>query len=155
MTPRELKRTLARWGVAPGEAATMESADRAFMRISLAIDAGANTIDPATWDGIDKGIEREFNNLVRLEVKDAVRSSRLQMLAGFNQEPHVWIATMVNTCTSCEDRHGQVATLQEWTQLGLPGNPGLVCNGNCNCELVPVPDTNEQRVYAEIEALTY
>jgi len=43
--------------------------------------------------------------------------------------------------TSCEPRHGEVLTTEEWQGLGVPGSTNLLCcsfgRSQCRCELIP------------------
>lgn len=51
--------------------------------------------------------------------------------------PMTWVAALRNTCADCLPRHGQVATLGEWREQGLPGTGWSVCTKHCKCQLVP------------------
>lgn len=58
---------------------------------------------------------------------------------GASKQHAVWQAVGDDrTCESCDERHGEEASMRSWNARGLPGDANLVCDGNCRCELVPL-----------------
>ena len=49
-----------------------------------------------------------------------------------------WISAGKSVCPDCEERQGQIATLDEWTRLGLPATGWSRCNFRCYCMLDPL-----------------
>ena len=156
MTPLEVEQMLAQLGVTVDQQAMFDAADQMFARAGHAIRAGVEDLDPATWQMVDGQVERLYNDLLRKQLKSVVRDVRMDALstaaAAAGQEPtFIWIATLSGTCESCLDRHGEVKALVEWEADGLPGAPVLLCNGNCNCQLLPyAKEAVEEEVYLDL-----
>lgn len=132
-TPAELIRTLDRFGLAPDLNSLYTRANRAFERLDQIIDERGFP-DEATWEAIDKQIERETGQWLRQQVKSAMNTYKLSKL------PPKALLTWVgvgdeNMCPSCESRHGEQRTLAQWKALGLPGSPVLLCSKECRCGL--------------------
>ena len=52
-------------------------------------------------------------------------------------------------CPSCAAVAGQVHTMAEWDAAGVkPGSDGLLCQGNCQCQLVPTDEPSGGPVVA-------
>ena len=49
-----------------------------------------------------------------------------------------WITISVNPCPDCEIRAGTVLTLEDWQDVGLPGDGRTICRSSCMCKLMPV-----------------
>jgi len=50
----------------------------------------------------------------------------------------VWVSVShKNRCPDCTDRHGQVATWEQWEAMGLPGYGATVCGYYCMCQVLP------------------
>jgi len=58
----------------------------------------------------------------------------------------VWICTFKNSCESCIPRHNQVKSMREWEIMGIPKSDSLICNGNCNCSIIPRPDIEGEKI---------
>lgn len=149
MTPLQMERALRRAGVEIDASAMREAADGVFAKVALALEGGQESLDQATWRMLDRKVELATNDVLRRQVKGAVRDARLHELEarlgaktkrGRRDPKLIWIATMVGTCESCEDRHGEEKTLRTWRRWGLPGSHALLCNGNCNCQLLLAED---------------
>lgn len=50
------------------------------------------------------------------------------------------------TCEDCEGRAGEIRTLAEWTDLGLPASGFSRCGSRCRCVLTPVEAGAPDRV---------
>ena len=48
-----------------------------------------------------------------------------------------WITAGGNVCDDCLPRHGDIATWEEWSAIGMPRSGFGVCKHNCQCQLVP------------------
>ena len=73
------------------------------------------------------------------EVKDELESMGLNLDGA---EPHdgsekmMWVAVPGHEiCPDCLDRAGQIKTLNQWTELGLPGDGKTACGTDCYCIL--------------------
>lgn len=40
-------------------------------------------------------------------------------------------------CTDCEEREGEVRSLGEWQDVGIPASGFSVCGARCRCKIVP------------------
>jgi len=135
-TPEDLIRTLRRFGLEPDIKALEKRAHRAFERLDDLLDKG-QIPDAATWESIDKQVEREVAQYLRQQVKAAIRNYRLHR-AETAAEHFIWITVGdTNVCPSCEPRHGKSKTIPQWRALGLPGDAVLVCGRECRCSLQP------------------
>lgn len=65
----------------------------------------------------------------------------------------MWQAVGKNICPDCLERHGQLASWEEWEFAGLPQSGFSVCGLHCNCDLVPTDQwiKNPMRVPIETE----
>lgn len=146
----ELERVLKRFGVEVDNAALNAIADNVYSQIDIAIEQGVADLDPATWQALDAKLDRAFNDAIRRQLKSVMRQHREASLRSWPGE-FIWIATMTNTCDSCEARHGVVRTMRGWKRSGMPGSAVLVCRDNCNCELLPIAE--EQDIEVELDIL--
>lgn len=137
MSPEQLMRTLDRLHMKPDLKEIDAAAKRAFdARLGPSLKAGVFP-DEATWEQIDAGIERSVLQTVKAQVRNGIRSYRLERIRGIASR-FVWISVLDDgTCASCEKRHGRVRTMAQWEAEGMPGNPGLVCSQGCRCSLHP------------------
>ena len=46
-------------------------------------------------------------------------------------------------CADSEQLDGQIKTLSEWQTTVMPGSTKTACRGDCDCKLVPVPDSSK------------
>jgi len=49
-----------------------------------------------------------------------------------------WVTVSENPCPDCEDRHGEVGSLEYFEAIGTPRSGFSVCGTNCQCQLEPV-----------------
>lgn len=137
MTPEELVDMLRGFGVEPDLAAIQAQADRGFERLGKLIDRG-QVPDEATWEAIDKDLERRTEAALRNLTRGAIRDYRLEQLQTAGVEEFTWVAVMdKGTCVSCGGRHGMTETAAYWEKYGWPGDASLVCGENCRCEACP------------------
>jgi len=54
----------------------------------------------------------------------------------YEGQEYKWQAVGRNICPDCQDRHGQIATWEEWKLAGLPQSGFSVCGMHCKCTLV-------------------
>jgi hypothetical protein len=155
LTPLEVEQLLLRLGVTIDQQAMFDAADALYARAGAALRAGHTDLDPSTWAMLEGQVERAYNDLLRKQLKAVVRDIRMSALADASRKGgasrFIWIATLSGTCQSCLDRHGETLSMDEWEQQGLPGAPVLLCNGNCNCQLLPfAADDAEEEVYLNL-----
>ena len=55
-----------------------------------------------------------------------------------------WVTVSGNPCPQCDDRQGQVETLQFWEDAGFPKSGFSVCQDNCKCIILPEGFESEQ-----------
>lgn len=152
----ELVETLRRFGVEVDVERLLREATVRIERIAV-----ADRPDRATLIDSAGRVEAFMQRELAREAKDYVR--RLEMVAhglrgpGSREKVAVWQAVGDDrTCESCDDRHGEEATMDEWNGRGVPGSPNLVCDGNCRCELIPKEwlsgpeDTEERETMTEV-----
>ena len=48
-----------------------------------------------------------------------------------------WVTVGRNICPDCRIRHGEEGDISYFSTIGLPKSGFSVCEGNCNCQLVP------------------
>jgi len=48
----------------------------------------------------------------------------------------IWICAFKNSCDSCIPRHNVVKSYNEWQRIGMPKSDVLICDGNCNCNII-------------------
>lgn len=152
LTLADMMGILRRAGIEPDEAAIRAEADAVFARVGVALENGHEDLDEATWQALEARAGRAMDNAIRWQVKGAVRDLRMEAIRESVTAPLVWIATMTNTCDSCVERHGTIMSLPEWEAEGMPGDSVLICDGNCNCQLMPIGEEGGGDVYAEMAA---
>lgn len=59
-----------------------------------------------------------------------------------NQRSLMWVSVGEGACPSCKDRHGHVFRADYW-EGDAPRDGTTICEDNCRCVLVPVPDPPE------------
>ena len=85
-------------------------------------------------------LNNSITDLNRYGIREA---SRIGMMSVYNEvlggnAQYRWIvARGVKHCQDCEERQGQIATLDEWTRLGLPATGWSRCNFRSYCTLDP------------------
>jgi hypothetical protein len=140
-TPEQLVSTLERFGLEPDVKAISRAATRAYeARLERVIEAKA-VPDPSTWEVLDGELERAINTVLRNQTKTAIRQHRLARIADV-AEFYIYVAVGDGSCPSCEQRHGDRGTMDQWEEWGMPGSEVLICARACRCQLVPdlIPD---------------
>lgn len=60
------------------------------------------------------------------------------------EDSFVWVAIMDKaTCDVCEGNHGEIKTLAEWSEIGLPRSGACFGRESCRCLLVPELNISE------------
>lgn len=143
-TPEELSRTLARFGIRPDLQALERHALKAYEPIEKLVARGL-VPDDAAWANVEKDLNRRVKSSLVDMTRAAIRLYRLERVRREGGKL-TWIATLRNTCDSCEKRHGKTKTLAQWERAGMPGDPVLLCcsfEPRCQCTLVPAGDDSE------------
>lgn len=85
----------------------------------------------------------EFRNSIRATSNGVMNRLRdaAQWAEDLNVKRYRWIAVLVNTCSDCILRHGEVGTMKEWEERGLPRSGFSACKENCRCILVDADTT--------------
>jgi hypothetical protein len=61
---------------------------------------------------------------------------------------YMWQAVLIKTCSSCIALHGTTKPMSYWDRTGHPKRHDTICDGNCQCALIPVgaaPEKTEIR----------
>jgi hypothetical protein len=68
-------------------------------------------------------------------------------------EKWMWVATLENSCPDCVGLHGEVKTLAEWNDEGVPNIAPTICTlrSVCRCSLVLVESMSEEDKKSVIE----
>lgn len=145
----ELLRILAQLGATPDLEGLDAVADQIFERVASGLRAGV-PLDEAKWVAIDRQIELAAERAVRIQVKALVSNYRLTRMRDLDGD-FMWVAIEdANTCESCDERHGESKSMEEWQVEGLPRSPALICGAECRCELLLVPAEEGADPYIEI-----
>lgn len=90
------------------------------------------------------------------KIQQEVFNSDIEKEFGFDDITlYTWQAVFVRTCPSCIELHGTTKTRAEWERLGTPKVFPTVCNGHCQCILMPteaMPNKAEMRRPVQVEA---
>jgi len=83
-----------------------------------------------------------FRNKLKNTVRNAVELSSNVSANGQFKDAGVdqfqWISVGDgNVCPDCEERHGEIGTMEFFETIGLPASGFSVCTTNCRCQLVP------------------
>jgi hypothetical protein len=92
------------------------------------------------------------NSIVRGIVFGNNQFSRVGQLEvyGDSIELYEWITIEgKKICDDCAPRRGQVDTLDNWMERGMPGSGWSVCGGRCYCILVPVGNTANENIIVD------
>lgn len=138
-SPEQMVKTLKRFGIEPDLKAIDLRAQRAFVSLQEMI-ADGKMPDEASLAKLGEQYEREMAQSLRTMTKSAIRLYRDKQLDESGHELFMWVTSADDdVCPSCEDRHGDIATMDEWDARGKPGSSVLICKRECRCELVPAP----------------
>jgi len=82
-----------------------------------------------------------FRNKIKNTVKNTIElSSRISVNATFVQagvQEYRWVAVGGGkTCPDCEERNGEIGTMEFFETIGLPQSGFSVCTDNCRCILI-------------------
>lgn len=100
-------------------------------------------MDAAKQEDLEKRIDTSTSRVAAVTTKSAMGQTRAQIME--QEDPrdeldrvYQWLSALRRPCRSCEERHGQQHTMEEWQILGVPRSGGTLCGSNCECELMPV-----------------
>lgn len=136
--PSEILSTLQRFNISPDMKEVQQRATRAYARLGKIIESGIDP-DEAMWAALEDQNVREMTQTLRQMAKAAIRDYRNTALQETGSNQFVWVTSGKGSCPSCSTRHGRVRTWAMWERLGLPGSSGLICETECNCQLLPAP----------------
>jgi hypothetical protein len=89
--------------------------------------------------GIDNDYVRRSDERRAQRAQQRLTDEQTLIEQGAQRERLMWQARFVNTCPDCVQLSGQIKTFQEWQRTGgLPRQRNTICNGSCQCSLVPV-----------------
>lgn len=80
----------------------------------------------------------EFRNAIAATSNGVIARMRdsAQFAEDLDVQDYLWVAVLSNSCPDCVERHGQIKTMDEWEQEGLPRAGFTVCKEHCQCILV-------------------
>lgn len=135
MTDAQIERLLRRFGRRPGrEVMLSEAVERELRQLTRARRPDRALVDHATKRAMS-AVRREL----MLDAKAAVREVSLEAIGATATTRVRWVSVLDDdVCNSCNWRHGERKTMDEWDEVGLPGSDELVCDGQCRCELEEV-----------------
>ena len=82
----------------------------------------------------------QIKSIPKNAVKSAINSiaseaaNQVQINAGIKE--FRWVTISARPCPDCEDRAGEVGTIDYWRTVGRPRSGFSVCGVNCKCRLV-------------------
>ena len=142
-SPRDMVRTLTRFGLQPDMVALRQAANRAFEHLDSAISEGVIP-DAKAWEAIDKAIKTNVSQYLRQQTKAAIGNYKVSKFSPADKL--TWISKGdAGVCTSCESRHGKTKTLAQWRALGMPRSAALRCKKECRCDLHSNGATNKTK----------
>ena len=91
----------------------------------------------------------EFRNAIKATYAGSVSRFRdtAQLAETGMDIKYRWVAVLINTCPDCLDRHGNIATWDQWEAEGLPRTGSTVCKEHCKCVLIPEGATEMAPIY--------
>ena len=88
-------------------------------------------------------LKNQFKSTVRSGVTYSANTSAMNEFKQAGVKEFRWKTRGKNICGDCEMRDGEIGTLEEIANIGLPQSGFSVCGSNCNCQLVAVTYTGE------------
>lgn len=82
-------------------------------------------------------LRSQFRSTVRNGVTYAANTSAMGEFRQAGVETYRWETVGKNICEDCQERHGEIGTLEEIANIGLPQSGFSVCQSNCKCQLIP------------------
>ena len=91
----------------------------------------------------------EFRNAIKATYAGSVSRFRdtAQLAETGMDIKYRWVAVLINTCPDCLERHGNIATWDQWEAQGLPRTGSTVCKEHCKCVLIPEAATELAPIY--------
>lgn len=115
-------------------------------RLEIDFNEGGQ-ITGALFKGIEDAVVRSTGQAFSAAEMLAMAEEELpDLLNDPNQMPFTWVCALVATCSDCLPRHGQNATLEEWTAQGLPRSGFSMCDANCKCKLLPTQSGDRKQL---------
>ena len=98
--------------------------------------AATTTVLEAEINSIRNGLVRLLKDSV-IETAQTARETRQKIENGPDQA-YGWQVNSGNPCPDCQDRNGQVHSMEYWDAIGTPGTGVTICGNKCKCALNPV-----------------
>jgi len=83
---------------------------------------------------LKRGVKRISKN----GIEEAGNIASYKMFISKDYKEYKWVTVGRNICPDCRIRHGETGDISYFSTIGLPKSGFSVCEGNCNCQLVPV-----------------
>ena len=84
--------------------------------------------------------KNSVKNTVGSAVGRAGNIAQKQAYSSAGIQEFKWVTVGSNTCPDCEERNGEIGTMEYWEIVGLPKSGFSVCQQHCQCPQ-PVPVT--------------
>ena len=81
--------------------------------------------------------KNSMKNLVLNAIRGATNEAILNRYGEEGIQLLRWVTVSGDPCPQCDDRQGEVNTLEGWRAAGLPKSGFSVCDDNCKCVLIP------------------
>lgn len=129
--------------------------DRVWDRVALdfgpdlaALDRGIH-LDKARTEALEGRIRQAVRTTARITAKETIRDLKRGVIEQGDPRPAreragMWVAKLRRSCRSCESRHGQILSMDQWAALGMPGQGGTLCGDECECDVLAVEATREE-----------
>jgi len=111
-----------------------------FIQTTLAQGASRDEIKSYLLKDLNEGgrIFGEFRNAIKATSNGFIANTRdsAQYYQDADVKSYRWVAVLSNTCPDCIERHGEIKSMEEWEEEGLPRAGFTVCKQNCQCILI-------------------
>lgn len=116
-----------------------------FIHTSLQQGATRESIRDYLLKDLNEGgrIFGEFRNSIKATANGYMANLRdsAQYSEDISISKYRWVAVLSNTCPDCLERHGEIKTMEQWEEEGLPRAGFTVCKQNCQCVLIDADKT--------------
>jgi len=97
--------------------------------------------DSRIWSGFRAGLKNAVYGAENIAASKGMEIALEE--SGGLEKLWRWQTNGTNICEDCEERHGEVGTLEYWRAVGMPKQFASRCLTNCQCTLMEVVDELE------------
>jgi hypothetical protein len=110
--------------------------------------------DGPIFTSLRSRVEQAFASSLE-ELGNEVQKTEWEIEFGdkLDEQDWMWVATLENSCPDCVENHGEVKTLKEWEEEGVPNIAPTICTlrSVCRCSLVPMEAMSAEDKQSVIE----